>query len=161
MACVQMLTLSNVRSVTLPGSTLYSLRGVAFGRLGQCLPVLVAVCHRGIWDTGHFYDMAVVSWVCIVGSSREDDLTSPPARTRSSGSAKMVVSIGVRPRRTAIAAPRAFPTPFAALGGTVCLPPSLSVYWWTSGSKCVKQILPPNGRVADMHHFLFFVGLGL
>jgi len=50
--------------------------GVAFARLEQCLPVLVAVRHRNIWDTRHFHDMAVASWVCIVGSlSLGNDLT--------------------------------------------------------------------------------------
>src|SRR5258706_10880547 len=67
MACVEMLTLSNVRSLVLPfdfGS--YSLRGVAFAQLDQCLHALVAIRHHRFCDTGHFHDMAVVSWVCKV-----------------------------------------------------------------------------------------------
>ena len=54
----------------------YSLRGVAFAHLGQCLHVPVAIRPPRFWDTGHFHDMAVVSRVCDVSSlSPADDLT--------------------------------------------------------------------------------------
>ena len=76
MACIQMLALSNVRSRPTFDFGSYSVRGVAFTHLGQCLPVPVAIRHHRFCNTGHFHDMAVVSWVCDVSSlSFADDLT--------------------------------------------------------------------------------------
>lgn len=54
----------------------YSLRGVAFAQLDQRLHAHVAIRHRRLCDTGHFHDMAVVSWVGTVSFlSLADDLT--------------------------------------------------------------------------------------
>lgn len=60
-----------------------SMRGVAFSRRDQILPILVAILHRHFCDTGRFHGIAVVPWVCNVSPlPLADDLTFVTSENR-------------------------------------------------------------------------------
>ena len=161
MACIQVLTLSNVRGITLPRSTWYSLRGVAFDQLGQCMPVLVAVRHRGIWDSGHFHDMGVVSWVCMVDSSFEDELMAATSKDKIIWECENGGQLWGSSEEAGYGNSTSFPNAICGPGWHSLFTAFIVSLLVDLAFQVRKKILPRTAVSVDIPHFLFFVGLGL
>jgi len=108
--------------------------GIGMGVCAMAFIEMLALSNRSIiWTNACMFLWPFVIFISAIRAIFMIWELNP--RTTSSGSAKMAVNCGAHPRKLAMAIPLASPTPFAALAGTVSLPPLSSVYWWTSGSK--------------------------